>query len=370
MGIAFRELLEMAGGVDGGTLKAFSPGGASSGFLPASAIDVAMDFASLGRSAACWARPVSWSSTTPSTWSRRRSPRRSSSRTSRAASARPAGSAPRSCVKRWSATGREAAIRAVLAHVQRGQPGGCARPASAVWARRRPLRPPALAPCRITSEPICRVRAGSGREERERSGARTSSIRSLKSRLRRHRRQRGPFEAGARPYSRPRRPIGNRDPDPLPRSAPDVLPGPAGCVWSRSKGRGSCSRPAPPGSRPGWWSAPDTAAGRSQPAVHPLAASSRHHPGSPGVAEDNNPSRLHELAEIATARRANGPRWNSSARSGGRGGRPTLHRIPCRSLHRLLALHPLLRRGGGGQRHHPGAPRPRHHDLDRRSAAA
>ena len=35
-----------AGGVDG-ELKAFSPGGASSGFLPADQIDVAMDFASL-----------------------------------------------------------------------------------------------------------------------------------------------------------------------------------------------------------------------------------------------------------------------------------------------------------------------------------
>ena len=41
-----RELLELAGGVVG-TLKAFSPGGASSGFLPASKVDVAMDFKSL-----------------------------------------------------------------------------------------------------------------------------------------------------------------------------------------------------------------------------------------------------------------------------------------------------------------------------------
>ncbi|VAW06144.1 NADH-ubiquinone oxidoreductase chain F, partial [hydrothermal vent metagenome] len=46
MGIAMAELLEMAGGVVG-TLKAFSPGGASSGFLPASLINVALDFASL-----------------------------------------------------------------------------------------------------------------------------------------------------------------------------------------------------------------------------------------------------------------------------------------------------------------------------------
>ena len=46
MGVTMRELLEMAGGVVG-ELKAFSPGGASSGFLPASAVDVAMDFKSL-----------------------------------------------------------------------------------------------------------------------------------------------------------------------------------------------------------------------------------------------------------------------------------------------------------------------------------
>ena len=46
MGITMRELIELAGGVEG-TLKAFSPGGASSGFLPADRIDVAMDFASL-----------------------------------------------------------------------------------------------------------------------------------------------------------------------------------------------------------------------------------------------------------------------------------------------------------------------------------
>jgi NADH:ubiquinone oxidoreductase subunit F (NADH-binding) len=46
MGVTMRELIEMAGGVEG-DLKAFSPGGASSGFLPASRIDVAMDFGSL-----------------------------------------------------------------------------------------------------------------------------------------------------------------------------------------------------------------------------------------------------------------------------------------------------------------------------------
>ena len=41
-----RELLDLAGGPVG-TLKAFSPGGASSGFLPASKLDVAMDFRAL-----------------------------------------------------------------------------------------------------------------------------------------------------------------------------------------------------------------------------------------------------------------------------------------------------------------------------------
>jgi len=46
LGITLSELLEMAGGVVG-TLKAFSPGGASSGFLPASAADVPLDFKSL-----------------------------------------------------------------------------------------------------------------------------------------------------------------------------------------------------------------------------------------------------------------------------------------------------------------------------------
>ena len=46
MGVTMAELIEAAGGVVG-TLKAFSPGGASSGFLPASQIDVPMDFKSL-----------------------------------------------------------------------------------------------------------------------------------------------------------------------------------------------------------------------------------------------------------------------------------------------------------------------------------
>ena len=46
MGVTMAELLAMAGGVVG-TLKAFSPGGASSGFLPAEKVDVAMDFESL-----------------------------------------------------------------------------------------------------------------------------------------------------------------------------------------------------------------------------------------------------------------------------------------------------------------------------------
>jgi len=46
MGTPMSELLEMGGGVVG-TLKAFSPGGASSGFLPADQVDIAMDFRSL-----------------------------------------------------------------------------------------------------------------------------------------------------------------------------------------------------------------------------------------------------------------------------------------------------------------------------------
>jgi NADH:ubiquinone oxidoreductase subunit F (NADH-binding) len=47
MGVTMRELIEMAGGVVG-ELKAFSPGGASSGFLPADQVDIAMDFKALG----------------------------------------------------------------------------------------------------------------------------------------------------------------------------------------------------------------------------------------------------------------------------------------------------------------------------------
>ncbi len=46
LGVTMRELLQEAGGVLG-TLKAFSPGGASSGFLPAEQVDVAMDFKAL-----------------------------------------------------------------------------------------------------------------------------------------------------------------------------------------------------------------------------------------------------------------------------------------------------------------------------------
>jgi len=46
MGITLRELLELAGGATG-PLKAFSPGGASSGFLPADRADLPLDFASL-----------------------------------------------------------------------------------------------------------------------------------------------------------------------------------------------------------------------------------------------------------------------------------------------------------------------------------
>ncbi len=41
-----RELLELAGGTLG-TLKAFSPGGASSGFLPADQVDVSLGFKAL-----------------------------------------------------------------------------------------------------------------------------------------------------------------------------------------------------------------------------------------------------------------------------------------------------------------------------------
>ena len=46
MGTTMRELLAMAGG-SVGNLKAYSPGGASSGFLPADMTDLAMDFKSL-----------------------------------------------------------------------------------------------------------------------------------------------------------------------------------------------------------------------------------------------------------------------------------------------------------------------------------
>ncbi|MDX1584036.1 MAG: NADH-ubiquinone oxidoreductase-F iron-sulfur binding region domain-containing protein [Thermoanaerobaculia bacterium] len=46
LGISMAELLEIGGGADG-ELKAFSPGGASSGFLPAEKVDVALDFRTL-----------------------------------------------------------------------------------------------------------------------------------------------------------------------------------------------------------------------------------------------------------------------------------------------------------------------------------
>ena len=48
LGLPFEELLDLAGGATG-TLKAFSPGGASSGFLPASRADIAMDFGALSK---------------------------------------------------------------------------------------------------------------------------------------------------------------------------------------------------------------------------------------------------------------------------------------------------------------------------------
>ncbi|MEM7051717.1 MAG: NADH-ubiquinone oxidoreductase-F iron-sulfur binding region domain-containing protein [Acidobacteriota bacterium] len=48
LGISMAELLELGGGVLG-ELKAFSPGGASSGFLPASQVDIALDFKTLGQ---------------------------------------------------------------------------------------------------------------------------------------------------------------------------------------------------------------------------------------------------------------------------------------------------------------------------------
>jgi NADH:ubiquinone oxidoreductase subunit F (NADH-binding)/NADH:ubiquinone oxidoreductase subunit E len=50
MGTTVRELIEMGGGVSGGrALKAFAPGGASSNWLPASRIDVPLDFAPLAK---------------------------------------------------------------------------------------------------------------------------------------------------------------------------------------------------------------------------------------------------------------------------------------------------------------------------------
>ncbi len=48
LGLPFEELLDLAGGATG-QLKAFSPGGASSGFLPASRADIAMDFGTLSK---------------------------------------------------------------------------------------------------------------------------------------------------------------------------------------------------------------------------------------------------------------------------------------------------------------------------------
>ena len=50
MGTTVRELIETGGGVSGGrALKAFAPGGASSNFLPASMVDVPLDFAALAK---------------------------------------------------------------------------------------------------------------------------------------------------------------------------------------------------------------------------------------------------------------------------------------------------------------------------------
>jgi NADH:ubiquinone oxidoreductase subunit F (NADH-binding) len=46
LGVTLDELVELAGGYVG-TLKAFSPGGASSGFLPASKRDLPLDFGNL-----------------------------------------------------------------------------------------------------------------------------------------------------------------------------------------------------------------------------------------------------------------------------------------------------------------------------------
>ena len=50
VGTTVRELIELGGGVQGGRkLKAFAPGGASSNFLPATAVDVPLDFAALAK---------------------------------------------------------------------------------------------------------------------------------------------------------------------------------------------------------------------------------------------------------------------------------------------------------------------------------
>jgi NADH:ubiquinone oxidoreductase subunit F (NADH-binding)/NADH:ubiquinone oxidoreductase subunit E len=50
VGMTVRELIELAGGVAGGqALKAFAPGGASSQFLPASQVDLALDFEPVAR---------------------------------------------------------------------------------------------------------------------------------------------------------------------------------------------------------------------------------------------------------------------------------------------------------------------------------
>jgi NADH:ubiquinone oxidoreductase subunit F (NADH-binding)/NADH:ubiquinone oxidoreductase subunit E len=50
MGTTVRELIDMGGGMKGGReLKAFAPGGASSNFLPASMVDVPLDFAALAK---------------------------------------------------------------------------------------------------------------------------------------------------------------------------------------------------------------------------------------------------------------------------------------------------------------------------------
>jgi NADH:ubiquinone oxidoreductase subunit F (NADH-binding) len=50
VGTTLRELLDLGGGMKGGrTLKAFAPGGASSNWLPASQVDVPLDFGTLAR---------------------------------------------------------------------------------------------------------------------------------------------------------------------------------------------------------------------------------------------------------------------------------------------------------------------------------